>query len=149
MSLYRGRFIGLYRGGKVVTVDGKPLPPVKPSEDDYFWGYQGSGPYYLAKAILAHEFAGEMDQEAIIRFSGGFGERVTTKIPMGKPWMLTSADIRQVYAEVLADCYDIILEEYECAKETMPQGHQFIIRKEAMLQWYDQIIANHLARSVS
>lgn len=60
MKIYNGRRTP---GGCVVTVNGQPLPTEfnlwRSAADRFEWGYGGTGPNFLAFAILADHFGDE------------------------------------------------------------------------------------------
>jgi len=55
MKIYQGERINprdTWLGEWVVTVNHTPLKNPKPEEGGFGWGYSGTGPYNLARAIL-------------------------------------------------------------------------------------------------
>lgn len=63
------------------------------------WGYGGSGPSQCALAVLADHLRD--DQKALKHYQG-FKSAVIGRLPIDKPWELTSEQIDQALAEIIA-----------------------------------------------
>jgi transcriptional regulator with XRE-family HTH domain len=76
-----------------VIVDGDPLRAVAPWVGDVEWGYTGTGPNALARAIFAIEFG---DDARWFAHHDAFYADITSRLPRdigGIEWQLTSAEI--------------------------------------------------------
>jgi transcriptional regulator with XRE-family HTH domain len=76
-----------------VLVNGDPLRVVAPWVGDVEWGYTGTGPNALARAIFAIEFG---DDSRWLAYRDAFYADITSRLPRdigGIEWQLTSAEI--------------------------------------------------------
>jgi hypothetical protein len=85
--------------GVQVTVDGAPLPPRFDiqtfNKTGFEWTYDGPGPRQLALALLADHLG---DDARALALSAGFVRHVVAYLD--NAWLLTSADIDEVLAEM-------------------------------------------------
>lgn len=81
--------------GCTVTVDGVPL--VSGQDNDFEWGYEGSGPQQLALAILTDHFGD--DNLALSRHK--IFMEVVIGVMRGDEWTLTSDQIDVSFSQVV------------------------------------------------
>jgi hypothetical protein len=60
------------------------------SPEGFSWGYSGSGPAELARAILADHFRGRIPHQAIYQ---QFKQEMIAGLEQGRPWTITSTEI--------------------------------------------------------
>jgi Family of unknown function (DUF6166) len=98
MATYSGKRISQDGGDTVVTIDGQPLENPDPREPrDYEWGYFGTGPQNLARAILTHCLG---DKARVERVRSQFRQTVIGCLPREKDWTLTEQDVLAAVSKI-------------------------------------------------
>jgi Family of unknown function (DUF6166) len=98
MKIYKGERISQNGGDTIVTVDGKPLENPDPREPrDYEWGYAGTGPGNLARAILIDCLG---DKSRVERVRLQFLQSIISQLPRQNSWTLTEQGVLDAVAEI-------------------------------------------------